>query len=50
LFSSNAPSPARSTDGMAPPVPPAPIRSAGNAPAARGGLDGWMLNNLFGRR
>ena len=47
LFSNNAPSPA--TDGMAP-VPPAPIRSAGNTPNARGAsLDGWLLDNLFGR-
>ncbi|MGC1696840.1 MAG: PBP1A family penicillin-binding protein [Pseudolabrys sp.] len=48
LFSNNAPWPA--TDGMAP-VPPAPIRSAGNTPNARGAsLDGWLLDNLFGRR
>ncbi len=47
LFSSNAPTP--STDGMAP-TPPAPIQSANNAPSARSGsLDGWLLDNLFGR-
>ena len=43
LFSGNAPA----TLGMA---PPAPIRAAGNTPSARGGgLDGWLLDNLFGR-
>ncbi len=47
LFSSNAPAPA--TEGAAP-IPPAPIRSAGNTPNARGAsLDGWLLDNLFGR-
>ena len=47
LFSGNAPAPA--TDGRAP-VPPAPIRAAGNMPSARGtSLDGWLLDNLFGR-
>ena len=45
LFGGNAP--ARETNGMA---PPAPIQSAGNAPPARSGsLDGWLLDNLFGR-
>ena len=44
LFGTNAP---RETNGMA---PPAPIQSAGNTPSARGGsLDGWLLDNLFGR-
>ena len=43
LFSGNAPA----TVGMA---PPAPIRAAGNTPSARGAsLDGWLLDNLFGR-
>jgi penicillin-binding protein 1A len=47
LFNNNAPSP--STNGMAP-APPAPIQSANNAPRARDrGLDGWLLDNLFGR-
>jgi penicillin-binding protein 1A len=47
LFSNNAPSPP--TDDMAP-TPPAPIQSANNAPRARDrGLDGWLLDNLFGR-
>ncbi len=47
LVSGNAPAPA--TDGRAP-VPPAPIRAAGNTPSARGtSLDGWLLDNLFGR-
>ena len=45
FFGGNAP--ARETNGMA---PPAPIQSAGNAPPARSGsLDGWLLDNLFGR-
>jgi penicillin-binding protein 1A len=43
LFNGNAPA----TVGMA---PPAPVRAAGNTPSTRGGsLDGWLLNNLFGR-
>lgn len=46
LFSNNTPS---ETDGMAP-MPPAPIQSAGNTTSSRGaGLDGWLLDNLFGR-
>jgi penicillin-binding protein 1A len=45
LFSGNTP--ASATDGMA---PPAPIQSARNTPSARGGgLDSWLLDNLFGR-
>lgn len=49
LFSGNAPAPQSATDGMAP-VPPAPIQAAGNMPSARGAsLDGWLLDNLFGR-
>ncbi|HZL39440.1 MAG TPA: PBP1A family penicillin-binding protein [Pseudolabrys sp.] len=47
LFSNNAPAPA--TESAAP-TPPAPIQSAGNTPNARGAsLDGWLLDNLFGR-
>jgi penicillin-binding protein 1A len=47
LFSGNAPAPV--TDGRAP-MPPAPIRAAGNMPTAHGAsLDGWLLDNLFGR-
>ena len=43
LFSGNAP--ARQTDGMA------PVQAASNTPAKHDGasLDGWLLNNLFGR-
>ncbi len=43
LFSGNGPS--RQTDGMA------PAQAANNAPTAHDGasLDGWLLNNLFGR-
>lgn len=35
------------------PTPPAPIQPVAAASAATtgtGGLDGWLLNNLFGRR
>ena len=46
LFGSRAPAP--STVGMA---PPAPIPPADNRQATRGAsLDGWLLDNLFGRR
>jgi penicillin-binding protein 1A len=48
-----APAPQQpSTVGQAPPVPPTPIQSAGAAPPVRDGasLDGYLLNNLFGRR
>ncbi len=49
LFGGNAPAQQRSTVGMAP-VPPVPIQSvAGNTQTARVGLDGWLLDNLFGR-
>ncbi len=46
LFNGNAP--ARETDGLA---PPAPIQSASKRRlrADGAGLDGWLLNNLFGR-
>jgi len=39
------------TDGMAP-RPPGAIQTSSNVPAARsgGGMDGWLLDNLFGRR
>ncbi|HTT48684.1 MAG TPA: penicillin-binding protein 1A [Pseudolabrys sp.] len=38
---------ARETDGLA---PTAPIQSANNAPPPRSrGLDGWLIDNLFGR-
>jgi penicillin-binding protein 1A len=39
--------------GNARPVPPAPVQpvAAGNSTTTgSGGLDGWLLNNLFGRR
>ena len=46
LFSGNAPAQAPATDGMA----PVPIQAAGNTPSTRGAsLDGWLLDNLFGR-
>ncbi|HET9687817.1 MAG TPA: PBP1A family penicillin-binding protein, partial [Pseudolabrys sp.] len=35
------------------PVPPAPVQpvaASNSTTAASGGLDGWLLNNLFGRR
>jgi hypothetical protein len=39
------------TNDALPPRPPAAVQPAANAPAPRGrGLDGWLLNNLFGRR
>jgi penicillin-binding protein 1A len=45
LLGNNVPA----TDGLAP-APPAPIQSAGNTPNARSdSLDGWLLDNLFGR-
>jgi penicillin-binding protein 1A len=47
LFSGNALAPA--TDGRAP-LPPSSIQAAGNTSNARGAsLDGWLLDNLFGR-
>ncbi|MFN3656191.1 MAG: transglycosylase domain-containing protein [Pseudolabrys sp.] len=36
-----------------PPIPPAPVQPVANAGAAtsgRGNLDGWFIDNLFGRR
>jgi penicillin-binding protein 1A len=53
LFGSGQPAPSSpqgETDGMAP-RPPAPIRTTSNQPAPRrGSMDGWLLDNLFGRR
>ncbi|MGH6994411.1 MAG: transglycosylase domain-containing protein, partial [Stellaceae bacterium] len=43
------PRPAPSTVGAAP-VPPAEIGSTRSAARGGGGLDGWLLNNLFSRR
>jgi penicillin-binding protein 1A len=39
-------------DGGSRPTPPAPVPVAANSATttASGGLDGWLLNNLFGRR
>ena len=37
------------TDG-APPRPPATIQTSSNASARSGGVDKWLLDNLFGRR
>ena len=38
--------------GSSRPVPPAPVQpvAASNSTTGGGGLDGWLLNNLFGRR
>ena len=38
--------------GSSRPVPPAPVQpvAASNSTTGSGGLDGWLLNNLFGRR
>lgn len=46
---SDAPAPRSAT---AAPTPPAPVQSANNAPPVRDGasLDGYLLQNLFGRR
>ena len=44
---SNAPS--NETDG-APPRPPGSVQTSSNAPARSGGMDNWLLDNLFGRR
>jgi penicillin-binding protein 1A len=54
LFGGEANAPARSTDG-ATPLPPASVQPvAAGAPPGQtngaGSLDGWLLNNLFGRR
>jgi penicillin-binding protein 1A len=40
------------TNDGAPPRPPAQVRPASqaSAPQRGGGVDGWLLNNLFGRR
>jgi len=52
LFGGGQPAPSSQqaeTDGAAP-RPPAPIRTTSNQPAPRGGgMDGWLLDNLFGR-
>jgi penicillin-binding protein 1A len=40
-------------DGNSRPVPPAPVQpvaASNSTTTASGGLDGWLLNNLFGRR
>jgi len=40
-------------DSSARPVPPAPVQpvaASSSSTADSGGLDGWLLNNLFGRR
>jgi penicillin-binding protein 1A len=52
LFGDGNPAPpqASETDGMAP-RPPASIQTSSSTPTRRGGgIDGWLLNNLFGRR
>ena len=36
--------------GAAPPRPPGSIQTSSNAPARSGGMDNWLLDNLFGRR
>jgi len=51
VFAGNTPAPGNAASGTTP-RPPAPVQQvSGNAPAGRGGgLDGWLLNNFFGRR
>lgn len=41
---------APSNGGGAPPRPPGSIQTSSNAPARSGGMDNWLLDNLFGRR
>jgi hypothetical protein len=33
-----------------PPAPVQPVAANNSATTGSGGLDGWLLNNLFGRR
>jgi penicillin-binding protein 1A len=54
LFGNDGGAPARSSDAS-PPLPPANVqpvasRTAQARTTGSGGLDGWLLNNLFGRR
>lgn len=51
LFGGSAPAPQPSRTPTAA-IPPAPIQTSASAPAERDGasLDGYLLNNLFGRR
>jgi len=48
LFGNGAPAPVETDSSGS--VPPAPIPSAGNTTSGGGGLDGWLLHNLFSRR
>ncbi len=41
---------ARDSDAPVPPAPVQPVANAGGPTNGRGGLDGWLLDNLFGRR
>ena len=47
-FGNGAPAPVETDSSGS--VPPAPIPSAGNTTSGGGGLDGWLLHNLFSRR
>jgi penicillin-binding protein 1A len=50
LFAGNAPA-SGNVSTRTPPRPPAPVQqTAANPSPTRGGLDGWLLNNFFGRR
>ncbi|HZT26370.1 MAG TPA: penicillin-binding protein 1A [Pseudolabrys sp.] len=48
LFGSRAAAPAASAEDA--PLPPASVPGRATASNDRGGLDGWLLDNLFGRR
>jgi penicillin-binding protein 1A len=53
LFGDNgSPAPRPAATVGAAPAPPAPVQSASSAPPAHDGasLDGYLLQNLFGRR
>jgi penicillin-binding protein 1A len=49
LFGARASAPAAATVGSAP-VPPSDVRATPPARSGTASLDGWLLNNLFGRR
>lgn len=53
LFGGNAPAPQQRAASSEAPIPPAAIGVSSPAARATNGtasLDGWLLNNIFGRR